>query len=486
MPHPPLVVAIQDPPSRRSVLPTFPGFMSFAPPHPGRPRVAIYVSRTLNQPFSCSTFFHDSSKMLSVDVFSSEGLFGSRHRFLRVTSVYLLCTNRPPYRSISPEWIFSFLPYPHLVLGDFNLHHLLADPCRSLSEREFAISTRYFDTAFDVPYHLLNTPGVYSQFPFDTISRPSFLDLAFENTALYPLVSSWDTPLPSTGSDHVPCVKTLKPPAIMLPPPTPHWALLDLDAVGKALDAFIILPCPTRPTPNFLSRWFDISSTRLTSLLTSHARSKRLCPRSKTWWSPRLSSLRRQYHKFARISRLDHSPLNWCHVKSSRRTYFKAMASAKKAHCSDFFSSATPRSLWTAKRFTFGRPPQRFPDLPGGSDPAKVAETLLHHLFPSKPPPPPLLRLTHSEDYTPHTSEDISRALSKSLNTSAPDPDHIPYSVWKSVHRIQSSLLPSLLDTLLAHGFHPPSLKKALGIVLDKPGKAAYDSPSSFRVIVLL
>jgi len=33
---------------------------------------------------------------------------------------------------------------------------------------------------------------------------------------------------------------------------------------------------------------------------------------------------------------------------------------------------------------------------------------------------------------------------------------------------------------------HPPSLKTALGIVLDKPGKPSYDSPSSFRVIFLL
>jgi len=58
--------------------------------------------------------------------------------------------------------------------------------------------------------------------------------------------------------------------------------------------------------------------------------------------------------------------------------------------------------------------------------------------------------------------------------------------VWKSVHCLKPSLLPSLLDPLLVHGFHPPSLKKALGIVLDKPGKPSYDSPSSFRVIVLL
>jgi len=254
----------------------------------------------------------------------------------------------------------------------------------------------------------------------------------------------------------------------------------------KGLDTFTTLPCPSRPTPNSLSRWFDISSARLTSLLTSHTPSKGPCPRSKPWWSPHLSSLRREYHKFARISRLDPSPLNWSNVKSARRTYFKAIAPAKKTHWSDFLSSATPCSLWTVPRFAFGHPPQRFPDLPEDSDPPEVAVTLLDHFFPSIPPPPPLLPLMHYEHYAPLPSEETSRALSKSSNTSAPGPDHIPFSVWKSVHRIKPALLPSLLDPLLAHGFHPPSLQKARGIVLDKPGKPSYDSPSSFRVIVLL
>jgi len=272
----------------------------------------------------------------------------------------------------------------------------------------------------------------------------------------------------------------------MLPPPTPHLALHDLDAVGEALNTFTTLPCPARPTPTSLSRWFDNSSARLTSHLISHAPSKRPCPCSKAWWSPCLSSVRIEYHKFARISGLDPSLLNSSNVKSSRRTYFKAIASAKKAHWSDFLSAAMSHSPWTAKRFAFGRLAQRFPDLPGASDPAEVAETLLPHFFPSPPPPPPLLRLAHYEDYTPITSEEISRALSKSSNTSSPGPDHIPYSVWKSVYRIKPSLLPSLLDPLLAHGFHPPSLKKALGIVLDKPSKPSYDSPSSFMVILLL
>ena len=314
------------------------------------------------------------------------------------------------------------------------------------------------------------------------------MDLAFANTALHPLVSLRDTPLPSTGSDHVPCVITLQPAAIMLSLPTPHWAVLDLQVVGQALKDFNHLPCLSRPFSNSLGRWFDNYSTHLTSLLTSPALSRHPCPCSKPWWSPGLLSLRREYAKFARISRLDPSPFNWSNVKSSRRTYFNAIALAKKTHWSDFLSSATPHSFWRATRFGFGHPPQWFPNFPGATDPAEVAETLLHHFFPPKPPPPPHLRLTRHQDYTPRTSEEISRALAKSSNTSAPDPDphHIPYSVWKTVHRLKPSLVPSLMDTLLAHGFHPPSLKKALGIVLDKPGKPSYDSASSLGVIVLL
>jgi len=43
-----------------------------------------------------------------------------------------------------------------------------------------------------------------------------------------------------------------------------------------------------------------------------------------------------------------------------------------------------------------------------------------------------------------------------------------------------------LLAPLVAYGSHPLTLKRADGIVLDKLGKPSYDSPSSFRVIVLL
>jgi len=183
--------------------------------------VAIYISCSLNTQVAISPVLHGSSEMISIDVFSHEGLFRSPHRTLRMTLVYLLHSNHPPYGSIHPDSIFSPRPYLPLIVGDLNIHHPLADPVWSISDREYILVAAYFDAAFDKPYHLLNTPGVFTHFPFDTISRPSVLAMFFANSHLSPFISSWNTPLPSTASDYVPIVVILQALAIILPPLTP-------------------------------------------------------------------------------------------------------------------------------------------------------------------------------------------------------------------------------------------------------------------------
>ena len=62
----------------------------------------------------------------------------------------------------------------------------------------------------------------------------------------------------------------------------------------------------------------------------------------------------------------------------------------------------------------------------------------------------------------------------------------MPYSVWKRVNVTNPSLLLELLAPLVAFGYHPTTLKHANGVLLDKPAKPAYDTPASFRIIVLL
>jgi len=83
-------------------------------------------------------------------------------------------------------------------------------------------------------------------------------------------------------------------------------------------------------------------------------------------------------------------------------------------------------------------------------------------------------------------ANEVSRALARCSPSSAPGPDKTSNSVWKRIHRVAPHLIHDLLAQMVAHGFHPPALKMADGIVLDKPGKPSYDLPSSFSVIVLL
>ena len=140
-----------------------------------------------------------------------------------------------------------------------------------------------------------------------------------------------------------------------------------------------------------------------------------------------------------------------------------------------------------AKKLASGRQAPRFPSFPDQDTPEGINEALLTHFFPSAPPPPITpLTLSPYPDYFPLSQEEIALALSKSSNTSAPGPDMFSYDVWKQVHRSCPALLTKLLSPLMHYGHHPGSLKKANGIVLDKPGKASYDTPASFRVIVLL
>jgi len=128
----------------------------------------------------------------------------------------------------------------------------------------------------------------------------------------------------------------------------------------------------------------------------------------------------------------------------------------------------------------------RCPSLPDASDPVAVNNAFPNNLFPSKDPMPNRGRLMKNPTATPLTKEEIKLALSKSSLSSARGPDGVPYSVWKKVNLINPTIIFELLSPLVAFGYHRPSLKTANGVVLDKPGKASYDSPALFRIIVLL
>jgi len=448
--------------------------------------VAAYVYMSFLSNYTLLPRFREVDDVLALDISSNEPLFGTEFHSFRIINAYSTNTTTNRVYSVSPEVLFPDLGFPLLVLGDLNIHNHLSYPLRHLSHQEISYSTPYFEKAAESGFALLNPPGEYTRLPLVGKARPSVIDLAFANPPLLPLVKSWEVSLPSTGSHHVPITITLAAPSLNQKPPRPRWADTDWETLDQIIKGFKVPVAPSCPTPPQLDECMSESLNRLISLLKEHTPLSRPSYYSKPWWTPHLTVLRREYHKAARVARKHDTPHMREVAGTSKAGYFKAIKAAKNKHWSSFLLAATPQTLWTAKRFAYRRAQPRFPSLPGAETPQQMNNVLLDHFFPPKEPfsPPPRLRPNRSAP--PLTTEEIAAALSKCSPTSAPGPDGIPYSTWNQVNKINPSILLSLLAPLVLFGYHPASLKGSNGVVLDKPGKPSYESPSSFRIIVLI
>jgi len=159
------IVLLQDPPSSKGFLPSFSGFKSFAPPI-ARPRVACYISQKFLQEFAVLPFFpSETDDFMAPDVFTPRGCFGSKFPCFRIGTSYARSLPPAPH-SVFPESSLLDIEYSYLVAGDFNIDNSATDPSRLLSSKEAREFAPYFDRATDLGFTFLNTPGIYTRFPF--------------------------------------------------------------------------------------------------------------------------------------------------------------------------------------------------------------------------------------------------------------------------------------------------------------------------------
>jgi hypothetical protein len=90
--------------------------------------------------------------------------------------------------------------------------------------------------------------------------------------------------------------------------------------------------------------------------------------------------------------------------------------------------------------------------------------------------------------WVPYSAVEMSDALMGTSNRSAPGPDHITWCHLKCIVRdgYVSRLFLWLANTCLQSGHWPAEFKATTTVVIPKPGKPLYDTPKSFRPIVLL
>ena len=276
------MVLLQDPPSSKGFLPSFSGFKSFAPPV-AKPRVACYISQNfLRELAVLPSFPPETDDFMTLDVFTPQGCFGINSPCFTIGNTY--ARPLPPFpHSVSPKTSLLELNHSYLVAGDFNIHNAATDPSRLLSSKEERESVPYFDRASDLGFTLLNTTGVYTRFPFSGAHRPSTIDLAFANPYMTAAFRSWDTSLPSTGSDHAPILITIRPPTPHNDKPRPRWQKANWPELTDKLKNCLVPPPPVTPSPRQLDQWFPSALSTLTTAIEATAPRSRPSPRSKAW-----------------------------------------------------------------------------------------------------------------------------------------------------------------------------------------------------------
>ena len=94
----------------------------------------------------------------------------------------------------------------------------------------------------------------------------------------------------------------------------------------------------------------------------------------------------------------------------------------------------------------------------------------------------------HSTSWPPFSKEEFTRSIAKCSNSSTPGPDKLSWSYLKIIIKDNSCLekIISIADACFELGFWPLHFKTSLMIIIPKSNKKLYDSPKSFRPIVLL
>ena len=236
------------------------------------------------------------------------------------------------------------------------------------------------------------------------------------------------------------------------------WDKADWVHLGGPNKELRIPPAPLPPSPDQLDTWFAHSLDTLTSTIRLHTPTSRPSPKSKPWWTPVLTVLRKEYTQACRLAKKHRTDTLVSLAQLSRQGYFRAIKKAKNCHWIDFLARTTRHNIWTAKKFVTPRKTPRFPDLPGANSLVEINKALLDHFFPPKPELPTRGRLHRHPSAVPLSKEEIAAALAKSSPSSAPGPDGVPYSVWKRVNATNPNLLLDLLAPLVAFGYHPTTL----------------------------
>ena len=464
------------------------------PPSPdASPRVVTYVNKSLNTHHVSlhSDIFSHPDVLLEFSTPSLSPFF--------VLNVY----NDSSNTAVDLISSVNSLPSPVIVIGDFNLHHVLWSGNEDNSSANADRLTTFFA---DSNISLLNTPG---EVTFERGGSTSVLDLGWASSPLLPLIRNWTVHHDlDFASDHLPIALSLFHSS--QPPPVPsvtRFSFKDDHSLkwNNTLDEIMrnAPACPPVCDPPTLLNLISFFNSALETALLRHCKSSPPKSSPSPWFTPSVSHALvkvrcakrcvRRARRTGGIPFLNASGM----LKLARAQLRRIIRKAKWDWATQVAQEIEPTKIWSLTNWfkgirRYGSPSITHPDGTLVTSPAEKADLFLTSFF----PPPPLI-VSPSVEFTPDLRTnvlpfapinelEIQQHLRTCSNSSAPGPSGITYRALKWAWTTQSEFITYILQWSLELGLHHPDWKHSICVVIPKPGKPSYSSPRSFRPIQLI
>jgi len=381
---------------------------------------------------------------------------------------------------------------PTILVGDFNLHSPRWSP------RGWSPSPRIseFETwAASQTLELATVPGEITRRGLET-ERPSTLDLVWHNCAavatlaLTPPITDWEA---SVGSDHAGIRSTwllegifrgLKQAKL-----TSYKTDFEDESTEKAwLDELSAL-LPTL-TPIHTIAELENAASSLQSAFASacqkHMETK--LPqkaRGNPWWSKECAAAAKALHAFP--------PGDSDERKAAARVLKRTVKKAKREY---YDNIVTNGKIWEVAKWRLGRRMSGIPALrlANGAlsfDQREISDTLAARFFVEDLDE---IEVAQHDDPAPHHTRPLHPILNKEVtpllwetaNDSAPGESGISWKIIKMAWARVDKAVIHVFNACLQLGHHPSLWRKAVVVVIPKPGKDDYLAAKAYRPISLI
>jgi ribonuclease HI/endonuclease/exonuclease/phosphatase family metal-dependent hydrolase len=440
---------------------------------------------------------------------------------LRLFNIYNDCNNNDAIKHVAtfmranPPPHSLITPTHHIWLGDFNRHHPLWDEPRNehlFTRRNLDLAQPLIDMIGSFNMKMALPPGIPTLRAHST-GNHTRVDNVFCSEDLLDTVikCQTDDATRPVKTDHYPITTYLDLfTHKSKPQPRLNFREVDWPEFSKTLKANLDnIPRPAViSNVNSFNRKLADLNTAIWNAINEHVSTTKPCPYSKRWWSAELTQSKKDTAKLGQQAKYFRDyPYHPVHeeYRQQRNKYANMIKNAKADHWTDWLEGLDESSVWKAAKLISSPPTDaaksRIPTLQV-KDPAtkrvvreatsnkEKGDLLYDTYFPIADPDltPPMEDFRYPPprwSFTNLTNAQIHRAIDKMKPHKATRRGTIPNSVFIYAKDILVPYLGPIFRATHNLKVYPPEWALTETLILKKPAKPDYTSPSAWRPIVL-